>query len=327
MKENILEPISGVVVLFSNILLGIASIGGIILGATMSRGGGVLITICILYLCIGFPLMFASIKTLNANEAIVLTLFGKYYGTIKNEGMYAVNPFACTFNPTKPDIMMQASEAMQNNKAGASSGKTKDNTNGKKISLKIIALNNNKQKVNDKQGNPIEIGIVVLWQVFDTAKAIYDVDNYLDYISTQADVSLRTVVSRYAYDIPDRDGGDEKTLRGSSMEIAEELKKEIQSKVWVAGIGIVEARITHLAYAQEIAAAMLQRQQASALLDARKLIVEGAVDMVKMAITQLSEEDIVVLDDERKAAMVSNLLVVLCGNKDAQPIVNSGTLY
>ena len=189
----------------------------------------------------------------------------------------------------------------------------------------IRLLNNEKQKVNDEEGNPIEIGVVVIWKVVNTARAVFDVDNYISFISTQCDAAIRQVARQYPYDVSEN--GDEKSLRGSSVEIAEILRKEIQGRVDIAGIEISEARIAHLAYAPEIAAAMLQRQQASAIIAARQKIVGGAVSMVEMALKKLNENDVVQLDEERKAAMVSNLLVVLCGNKDAQPVVNSGTLY
>ncbi len=196
-----------------------------------------------------------------------------------------------------------------------------------------MTLNNNRQKINDVLGNPVEIGIAVTWKVVDTAKAVFNVDNYKEYLSLMSDTALRDVVRIYPYDVAENidttgDGiADDGSLRGSSSVVAERIKKEIQAKVEVAGIEILEARITYLAYAPEIAAVMLQRQQASAIIDARKMIVEGAVSMVEMALNKLKENDIVELDDERKAAMVSNLLVVLCGNKDAQPVVNSGSLY
>jgi regulator of protease activity HflC (stomatin/prohibitin superfamily) len=188
-----------------------------------------------------------------------------------------------------------------------------------------MTLNNDKQKINDQLGNPIIIGIVVIWRVVNTAKAVFNVDNYEQFLSIQSDSALRNIVRLYPYDV----GGDdnEKTIRGSSQEIADKIKEEIQSKVEIAGLEVLEARITHLSYAPEIAAAMLQRQQASAIIDARQMIVEGAVGMVEMALSKLSEREVVQLDEERKAAMVSNLLVVLCGNRDAQPVVNSGTLY
>ncbi|MCX7614545.1 MAG: SPFH domain-containing protein, partial [Clostridiales bacterium] len=195
----------------------------------------------------------------------------------------------------------------------------------KKISLKTMTLNNDKQKINDQLGNPIIIGIVVIWKVVNTAKAVFNVDNYKEFLSIQCDSALRNIVRLYPYDSSTDD--NEKSLRGSSQEVAEKLKEEIQSKVEIAGLEISEARITHLSYAPEIAAVMLQRQQASAIIDARQMIVEGAVGMVEMALSKLNENDIVQLDEERKAAMVSNLLVVLCGNRDAQPIVNSGSIY
>lgn len=195
-----------------------------------------------------------------------------------------------------------------------------------------MTLNNEKQKINDELGNPIIIGIVVIWRVVNTAKAVFNVDNYREYLSIQCDSALRDVVRTYPYDISNHSGENdesknEKSLRGSSQEVAQKLKEDIQSRVEIAGLEVIEARITHLAYAPEIAAAMLQRQQASAIIDARQMIVEGAVGMVEMALNKLNENDVVTLDEERKAAMVSNLLVVLCGNKDAQPIVNSGSLY
>ena len=248
--------------------------------------------------------MFGGLKIVNPNEALVLTLFGKYHGTIKKEGFFWVNPFCSSFNPAAGNM-------------AASSRR--------KISLKAMTLNNEKQKVNDEEGNPIEIGVVVIWRVVDTAKAVFDVENFVSYISTQCDAAIRQVARQYPYDVSEN--GDEKSLRGSSVEIAEILKKEIQSRVEIAGIEISEARISHLAYAPEIAAAMLQRQQASAIIAARQKIVDGAVSMVEMALKKLSDNGIVELDEERKAAMVSNLLVVLCGNKDAQPVVNSGSLY
>ena len=188
-----------------------------------------------------------------------------------------------------------------------------------------MTLNNDKQKVNDEEGNPIEIGVVVIWKITNTARAVFCVDNYVSYISTQCDAAIRQVARQYPYDVAS--DVDEKSLRGSSQEIAEILKKELQGRVEMAGIEIMEARIAHLAYAPEIAAAMLQRQQASAIIAARQKIVDGAVGMVEMALRKLSENGVVELDEERKAAMVSNLLVVLCGNKDAQPIVNSGSIY
>ena len=201
------------------------------------------------------------------------------------------------------------------------------------ISLKIMTLNNSRQKVNDVLGNPVEIGVAVMWRVVDTAKAVFTVDNYKEYLSLQCDTAVRNIVKIYPYDMAPNvdttgDGvADDGSLRGSTDVVANRIREEIQNKVTVAGLEILDARITYLAYAPEIAAVMLQRQQASAIIDARKMIVDGAVGMVQMALDKLSNEQIVELDDERKAAMVSNLLVVLCGNHDAQPVVNSGSLY
>ena len=194
-------------------------------------------------------------------------------------------------------------------------------------------LNNNRQKINDCLGNPIEIGIAVMWRVVDTAKAVFNVDNYKEYLSLQCDSALRNIVRVYPYDVAPNvdttgDGiADEGSLRGSSEVVAQRIRDEIQEKVKEAGLEIIEARITYLAYAPEIASVMLQRQQASAIIAARQMIVDGAVGMVKTAIDKLSEDEIITLDEERKAQMVSNLLVVLCGNKDAQPVVNSGSIY
>ena len=257
--------------------------------------GGIVLFLVSLVLACGF-------KTLQPNESYVFTLFGKYYGSLKRDGFFWVNPFCSTVNPAR--AMM--------------------GTN-RKLSLKAMTLNNEKQKVNDEEGNPIEISVVVIWRIVNTARAVFNVDNYMSYLSTQCDAAIRQVARQYPYDVSSN--GDEKSLRGSAQEVADILRGEIQERADMAGIEILEARISHLAYAPEIAAAMLQRQQASAIIAARQKIVEGAVSMVKMALDKLSDEQIVVLDDERKAQMVSNLLVVLCGNKDAQPIVNSGSIY
>jgi regulator of protease activity HflC (stomatin/prohibitin superfamily) len=190
-----------------------------------------------------------------------------------------------------------------------------------------MTLNNDKQKINDKLGNPIEIGIVVIWRVVNTARAAFNVDNYAEFLSMQCDSSLRNIVRLYPYDVADEANLDEKSLRGSSIEIAQNLQAEIQGKVEIAGLEIVEAKITTLAYAPEIAAAMLQRQQASAVVDAKQKIVEASVGMVEAALNKLAERQVVELDEERKATMVSNLMVVLCSNRDTQPVVNSGSLY
>lgn len=269
----------------------------------------------------------------------MLTLFGKYVGTLKGDGFYFVNPFCTSVNPAADTHLHQSGDV--DSKANAKSalalgfnvGKAEADLAGKKISLKIMTLNNNRQKINDCLGNPVEIGIAVMWRVVDTAKAVFHVDNYKEYLSLQCDTALRNIVRIYPYDVAPNvdttgDGiADEGSLRGSSEVVAARIRDEIQRRVEEAGLEIVEARITYLAYAPEIAAVMLQRQQASAVIDARKMIVDGAVGMVEMALDRLNQNGVVELDEERKAAMVSNLLVVLCGNRDAQPIVNSGSLY
>lgn len=302
-EEKEMKTLKGVGILILSILLYILSVVGIVIFGVC--GMYALMTICIIYLCVGW-IPWCGIKILNPNEAYVFTLFGKYKGTIKEAGIYFVNPFCTAINPT----------------AKISATGT---TLSKKVSMKAMTLQNDKQKINDEMGNPVEIAIVVIWKIQNTAKAVFNVENFKEFVSIQADSALRDVVNKYPYDIT----SDEQSisLRGSSQEVADEICKLLQSRVEIAGIEILEARITHLAYAPEIASAMLQRQQAAAIIDARQKIVEGAVGMVKMALDNLTENEVCDLDDERKAVMVSNLLVVLCGNKDAQPIVNSGSLY
>lgn len=292
-------------------------------------------------LWVSFSWIFlCGLKVLKPQEALVLTLFGKYVGTLKGEGFYYVNPFCVAVNPAAKTRLNQSGDVdggqnrltLSVHSGGNGAAVTADAA-GKKISLKITTLNNNRQKINDCLGNPVEIGIAVMWRVVDTAKAVFTVDNYKEYLSLQCDSALRNIVRIYPYDIAPNvdttgDGiADEGSLRGSSEVVAARIRDEIQSKVQEAGLEILEARITYLAYAPEIAAVMLQRQQASAIIDARKMIVDGAVGMVEMALERLNETHVVELDEERKAAMVSNLLVVLCGNHDAQPVVNSGSLY
>lgn len=317
-SERELKAANGWLVLIVTTLLYIGAIillinGGIELDTDEgSVLGGVMLGISVVWLCIGW-LPYLGLKVIKPNEALVLTLFGKYIGTLKAEGFYFVNPFATAVIPGAADqaITLTADKvALQ--------------TARNKISLKALTHDNHKQKINDQMGNPIEVGIVVIWRVVDTAKAVFNVDNYTDFLSIQADSTLRDVVRCYPYDSTD---SDEKTLRGSAQEVCELLREELQKRVEQAGLEIIEARITHLAYSPEIAAAMLQRQQATAIIEARQKIVDGAVGMVEMALTKLSENNVCELDEERKAQMVSNLLVVLCGNKDAQPIVNSGSIY
>ena len=250
------------------------------------------------------------------------------------EGFYYVNTFCSAVNPAAGTHLNQSGDVDSGSKGtSAASAEKNAQAAGKRISLKIMTLNNNRQKINDCLGNPVEIGIAVMWRVVDTAKAVFNVDNYKEYLSLQCDTALRNIVRIYPYDVAPNvdttgDGiADEGSLRGSSEIVAARIRDEIQQRVEEAGLEVIEARITYLAYAPEIAAVMLQRQQASAVVDARKMIVDGAVGMVEMALERLNENGVVELDEERKAAMVSNLLVVLCGNRDAQPVVNSGSLY
>ncbi len=292
--------------------------------------------VSIAWLCLGWILLL-GLKVLKPQEALVLTLFGRYYGTLSGEGFYFVNPFCTAVNPAASTRLNQSGDVDSGDGGGLkiklNSGGDQLQTVNKKISLKIMTLNNSRQKINDALGNPVEIGIAVMWRVKDTAKAVFNVDNYKEYLSLQCDSAVRNIVRIYPYDVAPNvdttgDGiADEGSLRGSSELVASRIRQEIQDKVFEAGLDIIDARITYLAYAPEIASVMLQRQQASAIIDARKMIVDGAVGMVEMALERLSEKNTVQLDEERKAAMVSNLLVVLCGNKDAQPVVNSGSLY
>ena len=322
---------NGMVVLLLLVLVYVASVVLFIFGVSYDMLPLTLIS------CVWFVfgwIFFLGLKVLKPQEALVLTLFGKYVGTLKNSGFYFVNPFCTAVNPAAGTKLNQSGDVkVLGAKQSSGGADVSVDIPTKKISLKIMTLNNNRQKINDCLGNPVEIGIAVMWRVVDTAKAVFNVDNYKEYLSLQFDSALRNIVRIYPYDIAPNvdttgDGiADEGSLRGSSEVVAARIKDEIQDKVSEAGIEILEARITYLAYAPEIAAVMLQRQQASAIIDARKMIVDGAVGMVEMALERLSENRIVDLDDERKAAMVSNLLVVLCGNHDAQPVVNSGSLY
>lgn len=340
MNEKVLNgKKNGMLVLILCILGEIASIALLIWSATRLEMNESALNIAlfvaglVLTCTVWIPLI--GLRVLNPQEALVLTLFGKYIGTLKGDGFYAVNPFCVSVNPAAKTKLNQSGDVKSVTMpvAATANGQMSVEIPSKKLSLKIMTLNNSRQKINDCLGNPIEIGIAVTWRITDTAKAVFNVDNYKEYLSLQCDSALRNIVRLYPYDVApgiDTTGdgvADEGSLRGSSDIVAGRIRDEIQARVDDAGIEIVEARITYLAYATEIAAVMLQRQQASAIIDARKMIVEGAVGMVEMALDRLNEGGRVELDDERKAAMVSNLLVVLCGNRDAQPIVNSGSLY
>lgn len=320
MKEKVLSnKKNGMLVLLLTIILYVVAASGVLVWAISPP----LYLLCVAYLCLGW-LVAPGLKVLGPQEALVLTLFGKYIGTLKGAGFYFVNPFCSAVNPAAHTVLGQSSDVK---------GKTANKESGRRVSLKIMTLNNSRQKINDCLGNPVEIGIAVTWRIVDTAKAVFNVDNYKEYLSLQCDSALRNIVRMYPYDVAPNvdttgDGvADDGSLRGSSEIVAGRIRDEIQQRVDEAGIEIIEARITYLAYATEIAAVMLQRQQASAIIDARKMIVDGAVGMVELALERLNDNGVVQLDEERKAAMVSNLLVVLCGNHDAQPIVNTGSLY
>ncbi len=332
MKEKTLEiGKNGMAVLLLSIALYLASIAAIVLGVRndlpAALGVGVFV-FCTTWI------LWPGLKILGPQEALVLTLFGKYAGTLKGPGFYFVNPFCIAVNPAAKTRLKQSGNVNGADKFNRDTFTAMVQAqDSKKISLKIMTLDNNRQKINDCLGNPVEIGIAVIWRISDTARAVFHVDNYKEFLSLQCDSALRNIVRLYPYDVAQNvdttgDGiADDGSLRGSSETVAVRIRDEIQNRVQEAGIEIIDARITHLAYAPEIAAVMLQRQQASAIIDARKMIVDGAVGMVEMALDHLNESQLVTLDEERKAAMVSNLLVVLCGSHDVQPVVNSGSLY
>lgn len=286
-QEKRVASISGFIAaffIFIGVLLGLICLMCSFLLPFFGFLGAVIIGASLLS-CVGF-------KMLKPQEAMVLTVFGNYIGTLKGAGFHYVNPFATSVTMFEP------------------------------ISLKARTLDNGRQKINDEIGNPIEVGIIVIWEVQDTAKAIFNVDNYTNFLSSQSDSALRNIVRMYPYDAPEDSGVT--SLRGDSQEISAKLKEEIQKNVKVAGLNIIDAKITHLAYAPEIAVAMLQRQQATAIIDAKKTIVDGAVGMVEMALNRLENNSIVSLDNAEKARMVNNLLVTLCSNKESQPVIKSG---
>ncbi|MFZ2257281.1 MAG: SPFH domain-containing protein [Clostridiaceae bacterium] len=337
MEEKMLKARSGMLYLVLFIGLYLLSIVVFIVSLNMeSLLKWPLLVLSAIWILVGY-IPFFGLKVLQPQEALVLTLFGNYSGTLKGDGFFFVNPFSSAVNPAAGTRLGQSRDvndenAHQHNEINGTNARTVQKPS-KKVSLKVMTLNNSRQKVNDALGNPIEVGVAVIWRVADTAKAVFLVDNYKEFLSLQCDAAVRSIVKIYPYDVVpniDTTGDglyDDGSLRGSTNVVAERIQQEIQEKVTMAGMEILEARITYLAYATEIASVMLQRQQASAIIDARTMIVEGAVGMVEMALNKLSENKIVELDDERKAAMVSNLLVILCGNRDAQPVINSGSLY
>lgn len=329
-EEKRLKTKNGFGILFLLLLVFLLAGAGCVFGGiNIDKGnvviGGVLLGLSSLVLIVDLVCV-PGLKIIKPNEALVLSLFGKYYGTIYESGFHYVNPFCTAIYPKKRD-----------DDAAAKVADSKKNGQDlmavsiqKKISTKLSTFVNGAQKVNDKLGNPIEVGAIVIWKVVNATKAVINIDNYIEYLSNQTDSIIRNVARLYPYDdMDDSEDNDaeELTLRGSSSLIAEQMKKELADKVEEAGIEIVDVRINQIAYAPEIAAAMLQRQQAVAIIAARRKIVEGAVSMVEMALDQLKANSVVDLDEERKAQMVSNLLVVLCGNKEANPVLNAGSIY
>jgi regulator of protease activity HflC (stomatin/prohibitin superfamily) len=286
-REKELHPPSGIAFLVFLVPAFLGSVALLVFAARTRQP--VLIVACALVA--GFlGVLFGGFFVVNPNEAKVLQLFGKYVGSAREPGLRWANPFYMK----------------------------------KKVSLRVVSFESGKLKVNDLDGNPVEIAAIVVWKVVDSAEAVFQVDDYAEYVRVQSEAALRGLASRYPYDAHD----EEKTsLRGSTALVAEQLQKEVEERVEAAGVQILEARISHLAYAPEIAQAMLQRQQAAAIIAARTRIVEGAVSMVEMALDRLLRNGTVHLDEERKAAMVSNLLVVLCGDRSAHPVINAGTLY
>ncbi len=303
-EEKVKKPLSGWLMLAVTIAM---IVGGIVLMATVTLPAlGLIAVILGATFCFGF-------QAVAPNDARVLLLFGEYKGSIRDTGFFWVNPFY-----SKKKITLR----VRNFETGSTTTPAKKDQVGRVIQ-EATRSSGKPSKVNDRDGNPIEISAVVVWKVVDTADAMFEVDDYVDFVAVQSEAALRSLASRLPYDSE----GDEPSLRGNTIEVCEQLQADIQERLHKCGVEVVEARISHLAYAQEIAAAMLQRQQAAAIVAARMKIVEGAVGMVDLALKQLSDNQVIDMDDERKAAMVSNLLVVLCGNSNAHPVVNTGTLY
>src|ERR1051326_3981149 len=324
-RERTMNVQNGWVLLPAIVLLGLGSLGGFIYSmATSGRNGGhpnwPLFITCLVGIVLSVILL-QGFFTLQPNEARVLVLFGKYIGTVRQSGFHWGNPFYS--NGPKVDLKTRLqTAAAKENSAEASAIMRRAARN--KISLRVRNLNSDKLKVNDKRGNPIEIGAVIVWRVQDTAQAMFDVDDYENYVRIQSESAIRHLASAYPYDHGEE---NEITLRSGVDEVSQALRQELQARLEKAGVAIEEARLTHLAYAPEIAQAMLRRQQAEAVIAARQKIVHGAVSMVDMALRELADKKVVNLDDERRAAMVSNLMVVLCGESEVHPVVNTGTLY
>lgn len=309
-QEKVIRPQSG----WPWLLLSLALLAGgptLILSTLSHSSGGIILTGSTLLIA-GFIMLF-GLQAIPPNDARVLLLFGDYKGSVTESGFYWVNPFY-----SKKQISLR----IRNFETGATTTPEVKDASGTVIQHRT-RTSGRPSKVNDRDGNPIEISAVVVWKVVNTAEALFEVDDYEDYVAVQSEAALRHLAQHHPYDSEDH----EVSLRGNTVEVCEQLKQEIQDRLGRAGILAVEARISHLAYAPEIAAAMLQRQQAQAVVAARTKIVEGAVGMVQMALDHLSKDKIVELDDERRAAMVSNLLVVLCSDRHTQPVVNTGTLH
>jgi len=317
-SEKSTETISGWPMLVVVIAMWL-SVPLLILFAVLAGSGPVAGTVVVseIVLMPAAILMSLGLFTLQPNEARVLVLFGKYVGTVRTEGFHWANPFsvqrASMTTTTEPGKPNQVQVVKSPNKY--------------RVSLRARNFETQRLKVNDQRGNPIEIGAVVVWFVRDTAQALFDVDDYQNYVKVQSETAVRHLANCYPYDHSEADPASETTLRGNAETISAALQKELQARLDKAGVEVVEARLTHLAYAQEIAGAMLRRQQAEAIIAARQKIVHGAVSMVEMALSELSQRKVLELDEERKAAMVCNLLVVLCGDHNVEPVINTGTLY
>jgi regulator of protease activity HflC (stomatin/prohibitin superfamily) len=286
-REKVVPAWSGWSAVVISVVLALVAIGALIASARGAGGAAVAVLVAAV---LGAVVGFAGLFVVNPNEGKVLQLFGEYVGTVREAGFFWANPFLSK----------------------------------RRVSLRIISVEVGKLKVNDLDGNPVEIAAIVVWKVIDSAQAVFEVDNYPEYVRVQGESAVRTLASRYPYDAHD---DAILSLRGNTQQVAEHLQKELDERVHLAGVKVLEARISHLAYAPEIAQAMLQRQQAGAIIAARQKIVDGAVGMVEMALDRLARNQVLVLDEERKAAMVSNLLVVLCSERNTQPVVNAGSLY
>lgn len=328
-KERIVEPRSGWGMLGVGILILLAGLGVLALAISTMSDGIIVAGVLALALIwtVGF-IFLGGLYTLQPNQARVLVLFGDYKGTVRKGGFHWGNPFYSngSIGASFTDAINEINAA----ESGKPTTPSRKSAGRNKISLRARTLNGDRLKVNDRKGNPVEIATVVVWHVEDTAQAMFDVDDYESYVAIQSETALRHVASLYAYDHgyeDDTDNESEVTLRGNIEEVSEALKVELAERLSLAGVTIDDARLTHLAYAPEIAQAMLRRQQAEAIIAARRKIVTGAVGMVEMALGDLSEREVVDLDDERRAAMVSNLMVVLCGETEVHPIVNAGSLY